>query len=287
MRNKFTIYRKRVDNTLESVIKNIPQCPALLKETMRYACTNGGKRLRPLLVYATCDAYTISDADSDALAAAIECIHAYSLIHDDLPAMDDDNLRRGKPTTHLVFGEALAILAGDALQSLAFQLILKTQFSSEIKIKMAECLSLQAGASGMVGGQALDILSENKIITTDAIHTIHVLKTGALIRASVLLGAFAANLNADLCEKLDFFATKLGLAFQLQDDLRDATLDAKTLGKNTGQDVKHQKSTYLTQESIAATRERIHTIKNEMRDLLQGIEKTEMLQALCEEMVSE
>ena len=285
MNDALTIYCARVNKTLKNAIFSLKNSPPLLREAMHYSTSNGGKRLRPLLVYATGHCFNLPPEMLDPIAAALECIHAYSLIHDDLPAMDDDNLRRGKPTCHVIFSEAIAILAGDALQTLAFQLITESQFSADSKLKMIAVLSHYAGASGMIGGQALDMLSENKAVSVDEIELIHQLKTGALIRASVALGALAAAATVETSQTLDNFATQLGLAFQLQDDLQDVIGDAKTLGKNTGQDAKHHKSTYALTEGVEATKARIQQLKQSMKTILQPIEKSELLMMLCEKLI--
>ncbi|MDP1574263.1 MAG: polyprenyl synthetase family protein [Coxiellaceae bacterium] len=285
MRDLLKTYCARVDKTLNNAIFSAKNSPAILRDAMHYSTSNGGKRLRPLLVYATGHCFNLSPEKLDPIAAAVECIHAYSLIHDDLPAMDDDNLRRGKPTCHIVFSEAIAILAGDALQTLAFQLVAQSAFSADSKLKMIEVLSHHVGASGMIGGQALDMLAENKATSIDEIELIHQLKTGALIRASVALGAIASQANAETCLKLDNFAIQLGLAFQLQDDLQDIIGDPKALGKNTGQDAKHHKSTYALTEGVEATKARIHNLKQSMNTILQSIEKPELLEALCDKLI--
>lgn len=285
----FDLARARVDYTLQNKLKSMAAVPPLLRDAMNYAVSQGGKRLRPLLVYATGHCFDQSLDVLDPIAAAVECIHAYSLIHDDLPAMDDDTLRRGKPTCHIVFGEALAILAGDALQALAFELITDISsalLSAEVKLQMIKVLARHTGAEGMVGGQALDILAENKSLTATDIEKIHHLKTGALIRACVQLAALAANCSESVVAQLDLFATQLGLAFQLQDDLQDQLGHSQKTGKNSGQDAKHHKSTYALSEGIAATEARIGNALTEIKNSLDRLENTAMLKTLCDRMIN-
>lgn len=222
-----------------------------LTDAMRYAALLGGKRVRPFLVYATGEMLGASLDDLDAPAAAIECIHAYSLIHDDLPAMDDDKLRRGQPTCHIQFDEATAILAGDALQSLAFDLLASHPFqhiNSNQQIKMVQVLAKNAGREGMCAGQQLDIDATGKKITVGQLEQVHRLKTGALINASVEMGALCAPQDKPLSSKtkqhLQVWSESVGLAFQVKDDLLDATGDTKTLGKTSGSDIALAKSTY-------------------------------------------
>jgi farnesyl diphosphate synthase len=215
---------------------------------MRYAVLGGGKRIRPLLVYA---AGTTVEADPerlDAPAGAVELIHAYSLIHDDLPVMDNDDLRHGKPTCHKAFDEATALLAGDALQSLAFQLLAqapKTATDSEIRLKQVETLAQAAGSRGMAGGQAIDLAAVGKELTLAELENMHIHKTGALIRASVLMGASSQPaIKANVLQQLDHYAKCIGLAFQICDDILDITADTSTLGKPQGADLALNKPTY-------------------------------------------
>ncbi|EGN75206.1 geranylgeranyl pyrophosphate synthase [Idiomarina sp. A28L] len=243
---RLTYYRQRHVSYLEQIIAQ--QAPAEnLRAAMAYSVLLGGKRVRPFLVYATGEMLGVKETVLDAPAAAIECIHAYSLVHDDLPAMDNDALRRGKNTCHIEFDEATAILAGDALQSLAFELLAKPQqaISANQQVAMLATLASAAGLQGMCGGQALDIAATGKQVSPTNLEQIHQLKTGALLRASVRLGALSAN---DIDEKtlvlLDKFAEAIGLAFQVKDDILDVTGNTKTLGKTQGADAALEKSTY-------------------------------------------
>lgn len=221
--------------------------PPRLRNAMSYSALSGGKRLRPLLVYATGHSFGVTLDQLDPAAAAVEFVHAYSLVHDDLPAMDNDDLRRGKPTCHKAFDDATAILAGDALQTLAFTLLSShTQdWSQEIRLEAIKTLAEAIGAKGMVGGQMLDIEAEDSQISLEELENLHSLKTGALIRTSIRLGALAAGcLDHHLLKKLDQFGAITGLAFQVQDDLLDVESTTEVLGKRAGADETLHKSTY-------------------------------------------
>lgn len=285
--NKLSVYKTRVENTLSRAITEDARASALLKEAMHYATLNGGKRIRPILVYASGEALGQSLAQLDLAAAAVECIHCYSLVHDDLPAMDDDDLRRGKPTCHIAYDEATAILVGDALETLAFQLLSfrdqHTIISAELQLRMIQTLTQFAGASGMVAGQLLDLSSEGKTLSPDALEKMHMLKTGGLIRASVTLGVLASGCeDASTLQRFDEFAQHLGLIFQLQDDLLDIIGDEKLLGKNTQQDVKLKKSTYATLFGVEATKTRIQILMQEAKSILHAMPcDTKFLEALC------
>ena len=250
MKNAFNsfheLYTHRVNNVLEKSIKLIT--PSLLKTAMSYSLLAGGKRIRPFLVYATGKMFDCQLDKLDIPAAAIEVIHTYSLIHDDLPAMDNDNLRRGMPTCHVQFDEATAILAGDALQTFAFSLLAQTpHLNANCKIDLINELSHASGSNGMCLGQSLDLQSEHYIISYDELKTIHSYKTGALIRAAVRLGMFVAGQKAlEYQEQLSSFANHIGLAFQIQDDVLDEIGDVKTMGKEQGADKQLEKNTYIS-----------------------------------------
>ena len=218
-----------------------------LRAAMRYSLFNGGKRVRPVLAYAAAQAIN-ADTDLnllDPVAAALECLHSYSLVHDDLPAMDDDDLRRGQPTCHIAFNEASAILAGDGLQTLAFELLSKASLSAETRIELVRLLAWASGAEGMVLGQALDLAAVDKQIGLAQLEQMHRHKTGALIRASVAMGATAAGANSAQLAALDSYAAAIGLAFQVQDDILDVVADTATLGKQQGADIARNKPTYV------------------------------------------
>lgn len=240
--------QQRVDNNLAQHLSlNIPS--QRLKDAMEYACLGGGKRIRPVLVYGSVQAVGGDLESADAAAAACELIHSYSLVHDDLPAMDDDDLRRGRATVHKAFDEATAILAGDALQSLAFQLLSaeSQSLSYEIQLRRVQLLSQAAGASGMVGGQSLDYEAVGTELSLEQLEQMHNLKTAALIKCSVLLGGMShAQVTDSQLAALEQYATNLGLAFQVQDDILDETSDTKTLGKPQGSDRELNKPTYVS-----------------------------------------
>lgn len=257
-------YQKRVEIALESWLPATSIPSSLLHEAMRYAVLNGGKRIRPLLVYFTGTALSVDLPTLDTPACAVELIHAYSLIHDDLPAMDNDDLRRGQPTCHKAFDEATAILAGDALQTLAFYVLSHNIYLTEKQhLKMIETLALATGSRGMAGGQALDIEAIGKSLNVAELENMHIHKTGALIRASVKLGALTCQeLNEGHLDHLDHYAKCIGLAFQIQDDILDVESPTETLGKNQGADMAHDKVTY---PSVLGLRE----AKNMARELVE------------------
>ena len=240
--------QQRVDGCLETLfVAPLPQLERLY-QAMRYSVMNGGKRVRPLLVYAACEALNGDKASADGAACAVELIHAYSLVHDDLPAMDDDDLRRGQPTTHKAFDEACAILAGDGLQSLAFEAMAEARHNppdAALRLRMFAVLARAAGPAGMVGGQAIDLGSVGLKLDREALELMHRHKTGALIEASVQLGALASgHADADSLGALSHYARAIGLAFQVQDDILDVESDTATLGKHQGADIARDKPTY-------------------------------------------
>ena len=250
----------RANDALDRFLPPAAQPPMRLHEAMRYAALAPGKRIRPVLVYATGQALGVSLEVLDAAAAAVEFIHAYSLIHDDLPAMDDDDLRRGRPTCHRQFDEATAILAGDALQALAFEALLHDSarsLSDSCRLAMVQVLAQASGSLGMAGGQALDLSAVGKKLTLAELENMHKHKTGALIRASVKLGLLASgNKDTDLDQRLERYATCIGLAFQVQDDILDVEGATEVIGKPQGSDADRDKPTYpnlLGMEQAKAT----------------------------------
>jgi len=240
--------RQRADRTLLDFIAPLPFNEGNMVAAMRHGALLGGKRLRPFLVYTTGQMFGVSLNNLDAPAAAVECIHAYSLIHDDLPAMDDDDLRRGQPTCHIKFGEANAILAGDSLQTLAFTILADADMPDVAlrdRLAMVSELATASGVAGMCGGQSLDLEAEDKQIGLEALEQIHRHKTGALIRAAVRLGALAAGEpGRKALPQLDRYAAAIGLAFQVQDDILDVVGETEKIGKRQGADQQHGKSTY-------------------------------------------
>jgi len=252
-------YRRRVDSKLAEILRADHEVPDRLLDAMRYSVLGGGKRVRPLLVYASGELVGAAEGALDPIAAAVELIHAYSLVHDDLPAMDDDDLRRGRPTTHRQFDEATAILAGDALQALAFEVLAsdpKLSARPQAQAKMIGWLARAAGPAGMVGGQALDMEAEGRKIDERSLERIHRGKTGALIRASIMMPSEFGNSSPDERASLDVFARDIGLVFQIRDDLLEVEQDTATLGKNAGSDSGNDKSTYPSTLGIEGARRR-------------------------------
>jgi geranylgeranyl pyrophosphate synthase len=259
--------RERLECSFDTWLPAAVTHPAILHEAMRYTVMDGGKRIRPTLVYAGGQATGAAPESLDRAACAIELIHAYSLIHDDLPAMDDDDLRRGKPSCHRAFGEATAILAGDALQSLAFQVLASDAgngVSESTRLRMIKTLALAAGSRGMAGGQSIDLAATGQQLNIAELEDMHIHKTGALIRASVVLGSLCGESTAQAdIEKLDHYAKCIGLAFQIRDDILDVEGEAATLGKNPGMDQRLEKSTYPSVIGLEAARERATELHSE------------------------
>jgi farnesyl diphosphate synthase len=265
METRMRAYQARVHAVLDSALPDAELIPQRLHAAQRYAVLGGGKRLRPLLVYCTGEALNIPAAALDAPAAAVELIHSYSLVHDDLPAMDDDDLRRGQPTTHRAFDEATAILAGDALQVLAFSLLARDRapdVSSEARIKMIRILADASGTEGMAGGQALDLSAVGRKLDLDELEAMHRLKTGALIRASVLMAAACSPAISDSeWNALDGYSQDIGLAFQIQDDILDVEGNFEVLGKTIGADAARAKPTYPSILGLEAAKIRARDLR--------------------------
>jgi len=257
-------WQARVEAELDARLPAPTAAPERLHTALRYSVLNGGKRVRPVLVYATARALGLSESIVDGAACAVEFIHAYSLVHDDLPAMDNDDLRRGKPSCHKAFDEATAILVGDSLQVLAFQVLANgTGLPNEPKarLRLVELLAIGSGTSGMAGGQALDLAANGRQLSIQAVEEMHNRKTGALIHASVMMAAACApEIPRAVHDALDRYARDLGLAFQIQDDLLDIEGDASLLGKPTGADKKRGKPTYPAVLGIAPARARMHEL---------------------------
>jgi len=276
----------RVDAALEPLFVAPSKELERLYAAMRYSVMNGGKRVRPLLAYAACEALGAPAEQANGAACAVELIHAYSLVHDDLPAMDDDDLRRGQPTTHKAFDEACAILAGDGLQSLAFSALLDSGLSPQadgIRLAMVQALAKAAGPAGMVGGQAIDLGSVGLKLDQQALEFMHRHKTGALIEASVRLGALAsARAEQPQLDALQVYAQAIGLAFQVQDDILDVESDTATLGKRQGADIARDKPTYPALLGLEAAKAYAIELRDQALVALQGFGETaEPLRALA------
>jgi geranylgeranyl diphosphate synthase type II len=257
-------YRARIEQVLDRCLALPDPGTPRLREAMRYSTLGGGKRLRPALVYLTGESLGAQLAELDGPAAAVELIHVYSLVHDDLPAMDDDDLRRGRPTCHRAYDEATAILVGDALQALAFSVLAEdTDAPPATRLAMIRTLAHAAGTAGMAGGQAVDLAAVGQQLSVAAVENMHRRKTGALIKGSVLLGALGAGIQsgADF-QALESFGDEIGLAFQIQDDILDVEGDAAVLGKTTGADAALSKPTYPSTVGVAAARERARGLRD-------------------------
>ncbi|MFC4777471.1 polyprenyl synthetase family protein [Paenibacillus sp. GCM10023252] len=289
-----TISKERIEAALAHAIPADWQVPAQLRESMRYSLDAGGKRLRPILVLTAAEAVqgeAMAAASAMPVACAIECIHTYSLIHDDLPAMDDDDYRRGKLTNHKVYGEAMAILAGDALLTHAFSLIPRAAraggVSAEIAISIVEDLALYAGAAGMVGGQAADMEGEQGKTKIEELEYIHLHKTSDLVVFSVTAGARIGGATEAQLEQLARFARKIGLAFQIQDDILDLTGDETKLGKKTNSDVEQSKVTYPYLIGLEESRQLVAKLTEEAKEALKlaDLKSPERLQQIADYLV--
>lgn len=246
----------RAEHALEGVLPAAAIMPEKLHEAMRYTTLGGGKRVRPLLSFAAGELAGAAAHTLEIAACAVECIHVYSLVHDDMPCMDDDSLRRGKPTVHIQYDEATALLVGDALQTLAFDLLSAPALfaSPERQLRALNVLARASGSRGMAGGQAIDLASVGREITLPELEVMHLHKTGALIRAAVMLGALAGDLEDGSLQHLDHYAKNIGLLFQVVDDVLDATADTATLGKTAGKDAANNKPTYVSLLGLAESR---------------------------------
>ncbi|MDX8379388.1 MAG: polyprenyl synthetase family protein [Gallionella sp.] len=270
----FTAWMATHQSQFEQVLHDLlPQsdiAPQRLHQAMRYAVLEGGKRVRPLLAFAAGELVAAEFARVNIVAAAVELIHAYSLVHDDMPCMDDDVLRRGKPTCHVQYDEATALLVGDSLQTLAFQLLSEYKLNDDAsqQLEMLKVLALASGSRGMVGGQAIDLDSVGKQLCLPELENMHIHKTGALIRAAILLGARCGSMSTLQMAQLDRFGCCVGLAFQVVDDVLDAEADTATLGKTAGKDANNDKPTYVTLLGVHAAREMAYDLHREAMDAL-------------------
>jgi geranylgeranyl pyrophosphate synthase len=285
--DQLAAWQVRMEQALAERLPAPDAVPARLHAAMRYSVLGGGKRVRPMLLFGTARAVGLTEEEVEGAACAIELVHVYSLVHDDLPAMDDDDMRRGRPTCHKAYDEATALLVGDALQSLAFRLLASDAAlpaAAAIRVRLIELLAEASGTHGMAGGQALDLESEGRTLPIAQVEAMYRRKTGALIRASVLMAAAcAADLAPRLGEALAAFAASIGLAFQIQDDLLDVLGDAATVGKPTRADSARGKPTYPVLLGVAASQERIRLLHAEAHEALRPFGRSaEPLRALAD-----
>ena len=280
---RLTEYQQKIEAYLARVFQDESRYGAL-EESMEYSLMAGGKRLRPVLVLETCRMCGGDVEQAMPFACALEMIHTYSLIHDDLPAMDDDDLRRGCPTNHKVYGEATAILAGDALQMAAFQQLASAQLPPERIVKAVDCLSRAAGHAGMVGGQVLDMDGEGRSLSRQELEQLQSLKTGALIVAAAELGCIAAGGDEAQRERVRTYAALLGRAFQIRDDMLDVTSTEDELGKPIGSDQANEKSTFVTALGLEACARLVDELTGQAIAALNGFEQPEFLIWLAEQM---
>lgn len=275
--------KTKIDLILPQYIEKL-NAPNNLKKAMLYSINAGGKRLRPVLVLAVLHAYEKDETIGYPIACAIEMIHTYSLIHDDLPCMDDDDLRRGMPTNHKVFGEALAVLAGDGLLTESFRAIVEQkEISAEKKVRLIEELTKAAGAEGMVGGQAVDIEGEGKSLTLRELEYIHHHKTAKLLAFSIIAGAILAEATEDEIQKLSNFAYHIGIAFQIRDDILDIEGNEEIIGKPVGSDTSKQKTTYPSLLTMDGAKEKLSEHINKAKEILNTLSiNTKMLESFCD-----
>jgi geranylgeranyl diphosphate synthase type II len=270
-----------VDSRLAELLPGTQELPRELVEAMRYSCLAPGKRIRPVLAIASCVACGGTKEAAIDAACAVEMVHAFSLIHDDLPAIDNDVLRRGRPTCHVAFGEAVAILAGDALFALAFEVLTEMDCTAEVRIKCVELLSKCSGIRGLVSGEAIDILSEGKPVSAPTLELIHVRKTGALIAAACEMGAVLGGGDSDAQAKLRSYGEKIGLAFQIADDVLNVEGDAEKTGKSVGSDAERGKATYVGLFGLEASKAKAKSLAQDAIGLLIDFSENQLLSELA------
>ena len=266
-----TAHQARFERCAQACLAGDDREPRRLREAMRYAVLNGGKRIRPLLVYAAGEFGSAPESMLDPIAMAVEFVHAYSLVHDDLPCMDDDVLRRGKPTVHVAYDEATAMLTGDALQAEAFRILAGTDIDSHACVGLIRELARASGIAGMCGGQAIDLAAVGRSMSAAELETMHRMKTGALLRASVMMGAMGGQVGVFERAALERYADAIGLAFQIVDDLLDAVSTSAELGKTAGKDLRQSKPTYVSVLGIEATRRWAERLRSEAHEALSGL----------------
>ncbi|MFQ5470424.1 MAG: (2E,6E)-farnesyl diphosphate synthase [Gammaproteobacteria bacterium] len=269
--------KQRAESALDKWLPPAASTPDQLHSAMRYSALAGGKYIRPLLVYATGKTLDVATENLDGPACAVELIHAYSLIHDDLPAMDDDDLRRGKPTNHKVYGEAIAILSGDALQSLAFHILANDpcmKVDPGQRLRMIDTLAVASGSLGMAGGQAIDLTAVGQSIEVEDLEYMHTLKTGALIRASIKLGMMCSqNTDDTIIKSLNSYAKYIGLAFQIRDDILDVEGNTQVLGKTRGSDAAKNKPTYPSLLGLEGAKQKAYDLHDQAMTDLECLDK--------------
>lgn len=282
-----TALQTRMEVVLSNYLPAADIAPEKLHQAMRYAVLEGGKRVRPLLAFAAAEVTQADTARVETVAAAVELIHAYSLVHDDMPAMDNDVLRRGKPTCHVEFGEATALLVGDSLQTLAFDLLASHTLNDDAgqQLQMIKLLAQASGSRGMAGGQAIDLASVGMALSLPELEFMHIHKTGALIRAAVLLGAYCGQANAAQIAQLDHYAKCIGLAFQVVDDILDASAPTATLGKTAGKDAADNKPTYVSLMGMPEAKSFAASLHQDALSTIQDFDHNQRLRELADYIV--
>ncbi len=268
MNARFLSWQQRVDREIQRYLPSGEHPPERLHQAIHYCLLGGGKRVRPMLVYAAAELFALNPEQVDAAAVAVEMVHTYSLIHDDLPAMDDDDLRRGRPTCHKAFDDATAILAGDGLQTLAFEALAGAAVPDEIRLQWILSLAQASGVDGMVGGQMMDLEAEQQSLDGDSLINMHQKKTGALIRASILMGAAPAKPDLETLGLLHIFADTIGLAFQVQDDILDVEGESSVIGKPQGSDIAQGKTTFVSLYGVDGAKQRLQQYHQQVRECL-------------------
>jgi farnesyl diphosphate synthase len=276
--------QRRMEIVLSTHLPAVDIAPKVLHQAMRYAVLEGGKRVRPLLAFAAGEITQAHPERVEIVAAAVELIHAYSLVHDDMPAMDNDALRRGKPTCHVEFGEATALLVGDSLQTLAFDLLASHTLNDHVQqqLHMIKLLAHASGSRGMAGGQAIDLASVGVAISLPELEFMHIHKTGALIRSAVLLGAHCGQIDSIQIEQLDHYAKCVGLAFQVVDDILDASAPTATLGKTAGKDAADNKPTYVSLMGMSEAKSLAASLHQDALQAIQSFEHNQRLRELAD-----
>lgn len=283
---KYNSYLSKINNRLDELLGKSTYGDDIVCNAMRYSVENGGKRIRPILVLEACNICNGDIEEAVDVACALEMIHTYSLIHDDLPCMDDDDMRRGKPSCHIKFGEEYALLAGDGLLTYAFEVVANSRLSSDKIVKAIKCLSQNAGFNGMIGGQVIDLRSEGEKIEYSRLQTMHSLKTGALIRCAVELGCICAGADNDATEKLIAYADNIGLAFQIVDDILDVIGDEKELGKPIGSDNESGKTTYVTLFGLEKSEEMANNVTAKAKSAIDTFESKDFLTTLADKLTT-